>query len=803
MNMRILTFLLLFALPNCLIGQVLVGTITDSISGEVLPAANIVDENGRGVSTNFDGEYRMELPEGTHSLVASFIGYEAFKFDIVMPATGEVRKNLQLKSNTEELDFVVVSAGKFEQELSELTVSMEIIRPNIIENKNTLRLDEVLQQTPGVSIVDNEPQIRSGSGFSFGAGSRVMVLLDDLPVLSGDAGRPSWGFLPIENVEQIEVIKGASSVLYGSAALSGVINLRTAYPKEEPKTKIALYQGIYSNSANEEAVYWDGNMMQSGVQMLHSRKIGQLDFVIGANFLGDDGHQGPIVNYNAEGVRTDTASSAYNPVKVNRYGAEFFGRINMNLRYRSKKIKGLNVGVNTNWLKGESLATLIWENATTGLYEAFQGSATRTKQVIGTVDPFVEYYTANGSSHTFRSRWMKLDNDNDNGQGNFSDVFYAQYQYQQNYDHLGISNLKTTFGLMGQRTLSESELYSGFNIDGSNEANNYAAYFQVDKKFFDKLNVSAGVRYEYFEINKQSESKPVFRAGLNYQAAEFTFFRASFGQGFRFPSIAEKFIQTSVGSLTIYPNFDLIPETSYNAEVGLKQGFKIGGFKGFLDFAAFIQEYSDFIEFTFGQWGNPATSQLLGFGFRSMNTGESQVTGAEFSVLGTGDIKGWNINLLAGYTFTKPISKTPDYVYGDANFNPDFDFPLTFLSTSSDSTNNILKYRMQHLVRADVEASKNKWIIGMSARFHSSIKNIDYAFIQVEVLDSSINWGAEDWMAENNPNILILDTRIGYRVTPTQKVAFVVSNLTNETYAIRPLAIEPTRLSTIQYTLTF
>ena len=93
-------------------------------------------------------------------------------------------------------------------------------------------------------MVDGEPQIRSGSGFSYGAGSRVMVMVDDLPVLSGDAGRPTWGFLPLENLEQIEVIKGASSVLYGSAALSGVINIRTRYPDARPLTRITNTEHI-------------------------------------------------------------------------------------------------------------------------------------------------------------------------------------------------------------------------------------------------------------------------------------------------------------------------------------------------------------------------------------------------------------------------------------------------------------------------------------------------------------------------------------------------------------------------------
>ena len=49
----------------------------------------------------------------------------------------------------------------------------------------------------------------------------MAVIVDDMPMLSGDAGRPLWDFVPIENIEQIEIIKGASSVLSGASALSG------------------------------------------------------------------------------------------------------------------------------------------------------------------------------------------------------------------------------------------------------------------------------------------------------------------------------------------------------------------------------------------------------------------------------------------------------------------------------------------------------------------------------------------------------------------------------------------------------
>src|SRR5690606_34288653 len=128
-------------------------------------------------------------------------------------------------------------------------------------------------QTPGLNIMDGEPQIRGGSGFTFGVGSKVSVLIDDMPMLSGDAGRPEWGFIPVENIEQIEVTKGASSVLSGSSALSGYINIRTAYPKSKPQTKINLYSGFYSRPQADSATWWDDYPFIHGMNFLHSRII--------------------------------------------------------------------------------------------------------------------------------------------------------------------------------------------------------------------------------------------------------------------------------------------------------------------------------------------------------------------------------------------------------------------------------------------------------------------------------------------------------------------------------------------------
>jgi hypothetical protein len=89
-------------------------------------------------------------------------------------------------------------------------------------------------------------------------------------------------------------------------------------------------------------------------------------------------------------------------------------------------------------------------------------------------------------------------------------------------------------------------------------------------------------------------------------------------------------------------------------EVGIKQGFKIGQFMGFIDAAVFQQRFENFIEFTFGQWGpNPNVDNMLGFGFKSLNTGKAQVRGAECSIMGSGKInQDLSFDILAGYTYT-------------------------------------------------------------------------------------------------------------------------------------------------------
>jgi iron complex outermembrane receptor protein len=273
------------------------GIISDATTGEPLIGATVIlrSDPSYGGIANLEGIYIINVPAGQQELICRFSGMKNDTLRISLEMGKSYTHNFTLKSNDYTTKDVEITVGKFDKPIEEITVSMEVIKPDIIENKNTRSIETALDQTPGLNILDGEPQIRGGSGFTFGVGSKVSVIVDDMPMLSGDAGRPEWGFIPVENISQIEIIKGAASVLSGSSALSGSIHIRTAYPKAKPLTKINVYSGAYSTPNHPNAKWWTQYPGIHGVNFLHSQMFGNLDVVVGGNVNFDHGYIGPPI----------------------------------------------------------------------------------------------------------------------------------------------------------------------------------------------------------------------------------------------------------------------------------------------------------------------------------------------------------------------------------------------------------------------------------------------------------------------------------------------------------------------------
>lgn len=809
--LRLLSILFLFFSKNAFTQEhgVLKGKVSDAVSKDYLPGASVqvLKNLQKGTTTDIDGNFSIELDTGYHQLICAYIGFVTDTFKIYINNGTVTEKKIILKPASRTLETVVVSSGKFDQKIEELTVSMEVIKPELINNKNTTSIETALEQVPGLTIIDNDPQIRGGSGFTFGVGSRVAIVVDGIPLLSGDAGRPEWSYIPVENVEQIEIIKGASSVLYGSSALSGVINIRSAYPRSTPKTMINYSAGAYSTPPSP-AENWYGQSTPgfTNLNLLHSRIIkNNLDFVIGANFNVDQGYIGPPppAPYMPKDLQEALLITDSIPTFSNSDMLKARARLNFNLRYRSKKFPGLNFGINGNGMYNKTNMVFAWFDDSLGLYKGYPGAVFLENQKIFNLDPFIKYSNGNGISHSISTRIFHTDNFITNNQSNTGTLYYGEYQLQRIFKNLDFT---FTGGVVGSVASSYSQLYASSGSP-NNKISNASGYLQIDKKFWHILNLSGGFRYEYFKMNnQQSVVAPIFRAGASLQVLKATFVRASYGQGFRYPTITERYISTKAGLFGVFPNPDLKPETSKSFEIGLKQAYKISKVMGYLDIAGFYQKYENTIEYLFGVW-DPAVS-LVGFKFQ--NTGDSRVRGIDISlVASTAETsKKFGITALLGYTYVEPVSLTPDSIYATTkSIQPGQPGQqLSYKNSSMDTTDNILKYRFKHMAKADVELRIFKFGVGVSYRYYSKMQNIDKAFTEIEELTQL----ASPYLAEikavdywkNHNGFHVIDARISCEITEKQKLALICNNLLNRDYALRPLKIESPRTIAIQYVLT-
>jgi iron complex outermembrane receptor protein len=270
---------------------IIYGIVTDSINGDPLTGAIIVIDEKSGTMSDTRGFYSIAAAGDKIILTCRFLGYESSTHGVDVRGKDSIHVNFRMKQSDTPLGDIVVSAGKYEQKLSDVMVSLEVIKPERVYNTNAVTLESVIRQTPGVDVMEGQPSIRGGSGYSYGAGSRVLVLIDDLPLISADAGDIKWDYLPVDNISQIEIIKGASSVLYGSSALNGVFNIRTAYPTKKPETSINIFNGIYLDPKRDELVWWERKPLFMGASATHSRKIKNIDLIAGLNLYRDEGYR--------------------------------------------------------------------------------------------------------------------------------------------------------------------------------------------------------------------------------------------------------------------------------------------------------------------------------------------------------------------------------------------------------------------------------------------------------------------------------------------------------------------------------
>ena len=787
--------LLLLFIPIGFIAQIS-GIVREKSTNTPIVGAKITATDGSKAISDFDGKFKLNSQKFPVTIITSMMQFlndtiTVYKVEEIVIKMGE---------QTKDLETVVVSAGRRKQAIEEVPVSMEIIRPQLIDNKGITDLEQAVDQSPGVYTMDGQVSIRGGGGFSYGTGSRVLVLWNGMPLLSGYAGDTQWNAIPMEQAAQIEIMKGAASVLYGSGALNGVISLIEKEPGIVPESKIKLQYGVYDNPARNSLKWWSRSPMNQQIEAYHGQMFKKMGYTLSTTLFNNDGYRAGET--------------------------EQRGRISGGLFFKPPKIERLKAGIGFNYQYQKTGNFLIWESDSLG-YTPNGGADTSIKASTLTynigqrffVDPYLKYIDKHNNRHNLKARVYYANNENINNaqQGSGAIIYFSEYQFQKQFGN----GITLTSGISDIYNVVVSKLF------GDHTSNNIAAYGQYEHKI-GKLDITAGARLEYFEMDGKSGDTdfmllkkdsltipfyPVFRTAFHYELVKYTHLRASLGQGIRYPSVAERYTQTSVGALNIFPNPSLRPEIGWAAEIGLKQGVKIGSWKGMLDVSAFVNEYSNMMEFSFIYF-NPITQQPLNpvnpspedmqfltngqyniadwVGFQAQNAEKARITGLDLSFNSSGKIGEVELISLLGYTYMNPISLNNNPLY-TANF--------------SDKNTNMLKYRFKHLAKADVEVNYKKLSAGFSCRYNSFMKNIDLTF--EEDLDPSLNTtvyllpGLEEYRKKYNKGVFVIDFRLGYKLNDNFRIGLIANNIFNAEYSSRPGDIQAPRNFMLQLQMKF
>lgn len=784
--------ILFFMFPSFLFCQV-TGTVKDKLNKEVIVGAKIFASNKEKAITDIDGKFTIKALSDDFPLilVTSMTGY--LNDTTIINQSGEVTVFILEPSKT--IETVVVTAGRRGQQIEEVAVSMEVLRPELIDSKGYKDLEDAIEQVPGVQTMDGQVSIRGGAGYAYGAGSRVMVLWDGMPLVSADAGDIKFNSIPMETASQIEVIKGASSVLYGSGALNGIISLTERIPSEEGELRMKYQIGVYDNPKRKSLKWWKTNPMFDMLDIYYGKRFEQVGFTISGNKV------------KAQGYRQGEDENR--------------GRISGTFFYHPKKVQGLKVGLGFNAQLQQNTNFLLWESDSLG-YQPMGGAvAGDPASTLGhfrgirfNVDPYIKYFDKYKNAHSLKTRMYYVQNKNiyNPGQTSSSLVSYGDYQFQRRFKF----GLTLTTGL----TVIHNGIHS--NLYGEHNSLNTALYLQLEQKLWKKLDITAGVRAEYFEqdgkrgdsdfyLKKDSTSKmpiyPVFRAGIHYEPFKGTHLRASYGQGIRYPSVAERYTVTNIGALNIFPNPSLTPEKGWAAELGIKQVIPIGkNWKGILDVSGFINQYDNMMEFEFGVFNpddiplsiDPTNPGYLGnwIGFKAANNETARISGLEASFSSIGKIGQVELASLIGYTYMNPVSLNRDssYIISLSSYKMN--------ENGEESWDNTLKYRFRHMFKGDIEATWKGVSLGFSARYNSRVVNIDRIF-EENILGQYILPGLKEYREKNDKGSLVFDTRVAYKFLNHYKVSFIVNNILNEEYVTRPGDIQPPRTFVLQVQVTF
>ena len=510
-------------------GQPLRATVTDVATG----LRSFADNQGR---------YRLSVAPGQTVVRVAHIGYASAFDTLTLGAADSVERNYFLRPAAVELQpQVVVTAAKRSQLLDQAVTSVAVLEQPDIARRAVTTVDEAVDKAPGVQFLNGQVNIRGSTGYVQGLGSRVLLLVDGVPANQGDRGGINWDLVPLDRVERVEVVKGAGSSLYGSAALGGVVNLITREIPLGFHARVRATGSLFSNPPHDIWRFRDYTGAREGIDVTGSYGTDMFRGSYSTGGWHSDGYReqdrqdhwqtgGKAEWRPAPGtVVTGSGSWASDQYQVPLRWCVRGGCDDRGQAYQPFMIDQSGLGSHTRSDKGYLTATL--DRVPSPRLELHaRASWLRTH--------FIDFQPGNNDAGVANRVGAEL-------RGNLAPA----------------PGQDVTVGAEGARSDVTSDIF------GNHSQTELAAYGESERGL-GATRLTAGARIDYLAVDGGSLTAVLSpRVGGVLPSARGAW-RVSIGRGFRAPSLAERFVSTTVSGLTVIPNPSLTPETAWSFELG-------------------------------------------------------------------------------------------------------------------------------------------------------------------------------------------------------------------------------------------
>ena len=584
-------------LPAALQGQatgVVYGAVRDTTGHGVRSASVSITGSRLRTNTGNTGAYRLEaVPAGPITLQVQALGFQPESVVVTITANDSTRVDFTLRA-VQNLAPIVVTAGKRQQSLQDVVTSVALVTDSAIARRAVTSIDEAVDRAPGVQFLNGQVNIRGSTGYVQGLGSRVLLLVDGVPANQGDRGGINWDLLPVDAVERVEVVKGAGSALYGSAALGGVINLITRDVPDDAHARIRVIGGGFAGPPHDVWKFRDYTGIEGGVDVIAS--------------WGRDPFRGAVAagTRHSDGYRQQDQRDHWQLAGKGQYRLDPVTRLDLSGAWASDQYQ-----VPLSWCmrgrcddRGQAYQPFLVDTG---------GLGDHTRSDKGYLTAVVSREPSPTVSWLARGSWLRTDFTDYQRAGNdfgIANRFGGEVRGVVHPDH---GRVVTVGG-----EVAFSDVTS--DIFGVHTQAEYAAYGEGEHGL-GAARLTTGARIDFLAVDGGGLTAVVSPRLGGVLPVGRGVWRASLGRGFRAPSLAERFVTTFVSGIRVVPNPTLRPEEAWTAEVGHARGFANERLR--VDAALFWTEARRLIEPTF----NTAALQI-----QFQNLARARLTGLDLSV---------------------------------------------------------------------------------------------------------------------------------------------------------------------------